>query len=234
MNPAAALNAAAKAMAKYVKSYGSYKNALVAYNAGPSRVGKPLYSETAGYIQKILGNSNPRGTASVMPVGKSTTKRQANTQPNSNKEAALAFIFQNSPLGGMDFASMFPEQAPPPAVTAATPYTPQSTGTGIDVGAFKFLPRGQKEPGWKYLQRLASTGGLRNDPGVAQTTGGKHMAGSDHYSGTAIDYGNARNSNAQLNAWRDFLNKNREQIGIDQVIWKAPGHYDHAHASTQR
>src|SRR3954470_14082342 len=49
-DPIASLDAAAKHMAQYVKQYGSYRNALVAYNAGPGRVGGKLPAETAAYI----------------------------------------------------------------------------------------------------------------------------------------------------------------------------------------
>src|SRR4051794_30981776 len=45
-DPTAALNAAAKNMAGYVKQFGSYRDALVAYNAGPGRVGGALPAET--------------------------------------------------------------------------------------------------------------------------------------------------------------------------------------------
>jgi hypothetical protein len=65
-DPRAALNAAAKNMARYVKQYGSYKNALVAYNAGPGRVGGSLPAETRNYINVILGGRNP-STSGVSP-----------------------------------------------------------------------------------------------------------------------------------------------------------------------
>jgi len=66
-DPQAALEAAAKNMAGYVKTYGgmgttdptkvrgAYEKALQAYNAGPGSVGRYLPSETKGYISKIVG-----------------------------------------------------------------------------------------------------------------------------------------------------------------------------------
>jgi hypothetical protein len=59
----AALNAAAKHMAGYVRKYGSYRKALAAYNAGEGAVqkynGVPPYAETRNYVTKILaGISN--------------------------------------------------------------------------------------------------------------------------------------------------------------------------------
>jgi hypothetical protein len=64
-DPHASLNAAAKNMASYVKKYGSYRNALIAYNAGPGAVGRgSLPAETQNYIKTILGGRTP-GTGSV-------------------------------------------------------------------------------------------------------------------------------------------------------------------------
>jgi hypothetical protein len=54
------LDAAARLMASYTKKFGSYKNALIAYNAGPGAVGRgSLPAETQNYIKTILGGSNP-------------------------------------------------------------------------------------------------------------------------------------------------------------------------------
>src|SRR3954470_21192803 len=39
-NPVAALNVAAAHMADYVRQFGSMRNALIAYNAGPGAVGR--------------------------------------------------------------------------------------------------------------------------------------------------------------------------------------------------
>jgi len=63
-DPNAALDAAARHMAQYVKQFGSYKDALVAYNAGPGRVGGALPVETQNYIKTILGGRDP-GTSSI-------------------------------------------------------------------------------------------------------------------------------------------------------------------------
>ncbi len=58
-DPIASLDAAAKNMAGYIKKYGGWRDALVAYNAGPGRVGGALPGETRAYISKILGGTNP-------------------------------------------------------------------------------------------------------------------------------------------------------------------------------
>lgn len=59
LNPHAALDAAAKHMAAYVAKYGSYRNALIAYNAGPGAIGHGLPAETVNYIATILHGANP-------------------------------------------------------------------------------------------------------------------------------------------------------------------------------
>lgn len=79
-NPTQALDGAAGLMASYVKKYGSYKNALVAYNAGPGAVGRGLPAETQGYIKTILGNKNPstKGVSSS-PVGTGSSSSRTTT-----------------------------------------------------------------------------------------------------------------------------------------------------------
>lgn len=66
-DPVASLDAAARNMAAYIKTYGgkstndpvkvrsAYEKALQAYNAGPGSVGRYLPSETKAYISKIIG-----------------------------------------------------------------------------------------------------------------------------------------------------------------------------------
>jgi hypothetical protein len=60
-DPVASLDAAAKNMAQYVRKYGSYENALRAYNAGPAAIQKSKgYAETNKYVQNILQGKSPK------------------------------------------------------------------------------------------------------------------------------------------------------------------------------
>jgi soluble lytic murein transglycosylase-like protein len=60
LNPTAALDAAAKNMAAYVKKYGGIENALRAYNAGPGAIkASHGYAETNAYVKRILGGGAP-------------------------------------------------------------------------------------------------------------------------------------------------------------------------------
>lgn len=59
LDPQAALTAAARLMRQYLDQYGSYQNALIAYNAGPGAVGSEvLPGETTKYLIAILGDQS--------------------------------------------------------------------------------------------------------------------------------------------------------------------------------
>lgn len=93
-NPRAALNAAARNMSKYLKSYGGdWRRALAAYNAGPGAVqrfgGVPPYAETQNYIKKILAGGNP--TASV-PTGAGERGSRAPQESQNNRPDFLSVI----------------------------------------------------------------------------------------------------------------------------------------------
>jgi hypothetical protein len=84
------------------------------------------------------------------------------------------------------------------------------------------------EKGWQFLQRLGQKGfGLRNDPGNSQTTGGRHAAGSPHYSGLAIDFGDARNSRQQLDTYAEWMRKHQQALGLSRVLWQTKDHFNH-------
>lgn len=54
-DPIMSLNVGAAHMSDLLQQFGNYRDALVAYNAGPGRVGQPLFGETQTYINNILG-----------------------------------------------------------------------------------------------------------------------------------------------------------------------------------
>lgn len=225
MDPVAALDASARAMSKYVRNYGGWKNALVAYNAGPGRVGKPMYAETAAYVSRILGDTNPRAGARV-PARGVTAAPQSNPVTDTRTKA-LEFIFKDSPYEGMATARYTPTR---PSATAPAASPNVTTGKGVPA-------RKKGETGQQYLDRvLQAKFGLKHDAGNSQTTGGRHVEGSDHYRGTATDFGNGLNDPATLQAAEDYLNANAQALGIKQVLYGADvaGHADHLHAATIR
>lgn len=130
MNPVAALDAAAKNMARYVKAYGGYENALRAYNAGPGAIQASRgYAETNAYVQKILGGLKPRnptdrGQRAMIPAGgKVTNARMPKLVPGGtqvNKQGALvaALLDRRKGLGLMQ---RYTEQVNSGNFTTTTP-----------------------------------------------------------------------------------------------------------------
>lgn len=128
-DPRAALNAAAKNMAKYVKAYGSYRDALVAYNAGPGRVGKPLYAETANYVKRILPNGEPsKGVVRSGPVRSTPSKTRVD--PSVRAAVLQQYLSQRGRPGALLALASGLEDAELPAggVVAAPPSTERDSG----------------------------------------------------------------------------------------------------------
>lgn len=78
-------DAAAAHMAEYERQYGNYKDALVAYNAGPGAVGGHLPAETQNYIRVIMGNSpnlTSTPTSSSSAGVSQTSSSVPETKPN--------------------------------------------------------------------------------------------------------------------------------------------------------
>jgi hypothetical protein len=71
--PRQALDAAARHMAEYLRSYhGDWSKALTAYNAGPGAVGGSLPAETKNYISTILGGSSGKQSTPGAPTETTT------------------------------------------------------------------------------------------------------------------------------------------------------------------
>lgn len=179
-------------------------------------------ADAAGYARKVDAVI-AQLKAGKMPKGSNVQLNapvaSQGVSGGSNKAAAIGLIFGDDPVFNM-------------AAQSAASAKPSVQGPVVQTGA-GVPARLPGEKGWQYLQRIGSSMfGLKNDPGNSQSTGGKHTAGSNHYKGKAIDFGNGRNSEAQLNKFHSYLNQNRGALGVDELIWKAPGHYDHLHAST--
>jgi soluble lytic murein transglycosylase-like protein len=70
-DPTSAINGAAQMLGSYTRQFGSYADALAAYNAGSSAVerygGIPPYAETQAYVPAVLslaGLSDSEGSVS--------------------------------------------------------------------------------------------------------------------------------------------------------------------------
>lgn len=254
-DPYASLNAAAKAMTKYIGSYGGDQSkALAAYNAGVGAVqkynGVPPYKETRAYIQKILGGKRTMGT------GQPPAAQQRAVQPAQRGPAPNATALSNQ-INRIQYAYMdAPDASQPHIQQLQDNYAGQMSAyagqqqapklTSNPLGAGKLAPAGAGyfrtpnglvknqlagEKEYQFLQRLGSKGfGLRNDPGNSQTTGGSHTEGSLHYDERAVDWGDAANTRQQLQGFYDWAEPRKESLGLQELIWQAPGHYNHLHA----
>ena len=150
-NPRASLNAAAKHMAGYVRQFGSYEDALRAYNAGPGNVRASRgFGETNAYVHKILRGSSGSPAAPIGSGGAgggdggtggtTTTTRRLVTPPvnNAAARAALAYSFLSPGRGSrnlLDFAGQIGQLADVPAQYATDTRTRITQGaTGGDGG----------------------------------------------------------------------------------------------------
>lgn len=114
LDPTAALDAAARNMAGYVRRYGGYENALRAYNAGPGAIEKSKrYRETNNYVRTILGGRTPKSTPpSTSSRGPGFPNAPGYTETSSQEEIdtdayakarrrqLLAKMFQDQGTGG--------------------------------------------------------------------------------------------------------------------------------------
>lgn len=132
------LDGAARLMAQNLKKFGNWRDALVAYNAGPGRVGKPLFAETSAYVSKILSGFSARHEANTgavvkQPQAASTTTTTTPGVDNSGPRAQLIGQFlgrQNQ--NPLDFALGIRalRDVPGSTVTSPSPSAPPSAAAG--------------------------------------------------------------------------------------------------------
>lgn len=231
-NPVAALDAAAKNMAKYTKQYGgNYAKALAAYNAGPGAVAKyngiPPYKETQDYVRKIMGpggakavtlTRRPTAPAPVEltlegPVGPTPTRRFSDQQ-----SLVAQNVFRNNPrmVGLLQRAEQ--SDANRLKMELAGLAGAAATEPSIPAPARRAAKDAVKSgPGTNYLSLF--TWAHRNfgakldnpdvkDPHNRQVQGGSHTKKSNHYAGLAIDLGDAKNDRATMNRLASYAKRN--------------------------
>jgi len=77
-DPRQALNAAARLMARYIRQYGGWEQALRAYNAGPGNIERSRgFRETNEYVRAILGGGGSSGAAGGGGGGRRVSGRGA-------------------------------------------------------------------------------------------------------------------------------------------------------------
>lgn len=241
-DPYAALGAAAKAMTKYINSYGGdYAKALAAYNAGVGAVNKyggvPPFKETQHYVKTILGGKGGKPSAAPKVPGAAPQAQQYGLQA-AGPSPITSLLEDGSFLKGY-MQRRESDPMPAPAIQAGAPGPARAAGPNVPGGGKGVPKRLPGETGQQYLDRIAtSMFGLKHDPGNQQTTGGKHQ-GKGHYDGRATDFGDARNDPAKLAAWDEYLDKNAQALGL-KFSWygsdddPSGGHNDHVHSETIR
>jgi hypothetical protein len=179
LDPAAALNAAAKNMASYVRRYGGYENALRAYNAGPGNIARSHgFSETNAYVNAILNGHDPGGLGSPVrspaasPVRASGRTGGAAGGPSSAPAAAV--MMQPGSAGDFSglLSSLLSQSRPQPMVPQAAPIEAPKFATGPSLpDAFHPLlaqQQSQGEPQTPVSARLGLLESLRgSDTGQA-------------------------------------------------------------------
>ena len=254
-DPVAALDAAARNMAKYVRNYnGNYGFALAAYNAGEGAVkqynGIPPYRETQHYVKTILGAAKAQPGMPTAPAPAAAQKPSYAPQGPaldqvalSNQANRISIAYADAPdIGQSKIKNLYDSATQGLSAIPGSPRNPKSgvqAGPSVQTGAGVPVRR-PGETGQQYLDRvLMAKFGLRHDPGNTQTTGGRHMPGSDHYKGKATDFGDGLNTKAQLLAAEKYLNQNAGALGVSQTLYgpdddPSGGHNDHLHTATLR
>lgn len=128
-DPSQAIPAAAKYLAQNFKQFGSWDQALAAYNAGPGAVqqygGVPPYEETQNYVKKItsmLGNEDNKIIGSVFGATSTPAEAKSNTPEPvlpGNKNAYLTSTSKAGP-----FTVTTNQVVQPRPVTDFTPVEP--------------------------------------------------------------------------------------------------------------
>jgi hypothetical protein len=198
LDPRAALNAAAKNMARYVRQYGGYENALRAYNAGPGNIARSHgFSETNAYVNAILNGHDPGGLGSPVRSPAASPVRAPGRTPAAAGGAAGGSSGGPAALGMMqpgaagDFSgllsSLLSQSRPQPMVPQAAPIEAPKFASGPSLpDAFHPLlaqQQSQGEPQTPVSARLGLLESLRGSdtgqaPSVAAGGPGAPQGGS--------------------------------------------------------
>lgn len=169
-DPEAALDAAAREMAKYVDQFG-LEGALRAYNAGPGAVERSKsFDETNAYVRKIMGGKRDVGpTQPTAAPGVGTPSVGSTSKPNPFPQIAALGTGQKGPYAetlsrGWDLLGKIWEQKyGGQQASPATPSLAQATGvstTGGE-GGLGGLREAFYDPvgGWDNGQSIGPIGG---------------------------------------------------------------------------
>lgn len=209
-NPQQSIQGGAKYLANLYREFGgNLQKTIAAYNAGPGAVishgGIPPYAETQTYVKRVLGYmGQEHGGGGVVAAPARVPRLGAPVVGGLGAVATarLNTLSHSTIWGGLARQAL--AQAPVAgAIPVAASVAPtQRHGSGVTGGPLH---------NYKDILKLGARFGLRID-GVNQTTGGQHAPGSYHYKGEAVDFGNAKNSTAQIDALAAYAHANPGQF----------------------
>lgn len=179
LDPRSALFGAARMDAENLRRYGSWQDVLSAYNSGrPWAQGRNI-AQTRDYVRSILGGSAPPAASMGAPGG---SPQASGAAPSPDARAAVlnALLQIHGPRSDISPLLAALHQAGQGGVSSApSPPLSQTVGGQTSVGP---SPRGGSS--LSFLEPIGQRFGLS----ITSTTGGKHVPGSYHYQGRAVDF----------------------------------------------
>lgn len=101
MDPASAIDGAARLMAQHLAKFGTTQKALAAYNAGPGNVGRwQNIAETRGYVAKIMADPGVKGVI-VGAATTAATKIKPASQPLKDRNAQFIDVLKALRAAGL-------------------------------------------------------------------------------------------------------------------------------------
>lgn len=93
LDPASAIDGAARYLAQHYRQFGDWGKALAAYNAGPGNVqkygGVPPFAETQNYVAKIMGRAGVTPTTTPTAIPTPTTPMVAGARTTEKNNSFL-------------------------------------------------------------------------------------------------------------------------------------------------
>lgn len=223
-----------------------YRDRDIRAGRGAAALQRP--ADPAGYAVKVDAALRSLGS-SVSSAGGSTGGQRSRTARSPQSPTPLTWGQQylvdylgstgSDPVAGQLYQSFLFGPS-----SSAAPKVPDRAYTdgGSEAGALSGGRVGTLR-NYKDLVNLAKQHGL-NIQGDFQTTGGRHSSGSDHYSGLAVDFGDATNSPDLMKRFASYLSRNSGSLGIKSLLYdpmnwyvsggkrvegQYGGHQDHLH-----
>ncbi len=201
--------------------------------------GKGSHWATYGRAQAGKGKG-PKASGVYTPQSGAVASAPASASQSAGLDPIIAMAMERSSANPSVVAGL---QAMMQASAAAAPAQSVKAAPSQSLGAAQ--PYGGPMKNYKDLQAWAKRIAGATVQGVGQTTGGKHATGSYHYSGRAIDLGDATVNRGQFNKLAAYAKANPGQFReffYNPLGWgikngkvvqgmRVSGHDDHLHTA---